>query len=500
MSQSTYIQTICALRFFYTRTLSRKIAIERLPFPRRERKLPLILSREEVKALLEAPRNLRQRTMLAVCTVPDLGSRKLPNSKRTTSTAHATCSGSAVAKDGRIDRLCCRPNCWNYCATIGEPGGPQAGFFPPPIPPGPSRPKPCSWLAGKRGERRAFLNLLIRTCCGMPSLHILLRPVAEQDLDGAGAAKTPSFFRCASSATAAARSSCGNCAQPSATEPCASPANFDPWLLPAFEALCEQAGKIEWVVHSKPPFGGPERVLKYLARYTHRVAISNHRLCALENGRVSFEWKDYAHQGQNKIMTLDAIEFMRRFLLHVLPSGLVRIRQFGFLANRFRTRNLRLCRDLLAVGQTLAPSDSHNPADTDGPDHSSCPICKLGQLILIEVSTPNGPWFRTLHDTIARPFLVEFPHPASGSADLCLHVPTQRVQVCSNASPTISILAAIPPHDSSCSVPGILGLVLVIMCTACQNERPRFHPSRKKRWATKWISARNHSICFSYCR
>jgi len=176
VSQSTYIQTICALRFFYTRTLSRKIAIERIPFPRRERKLPLILSREEVKALLEAPRNLRQRTMLAVCTVPDLGSRKLPNSKRTTSTAHATCSGSAVAKDGRIDRLCCRPNCWNYCATIGEPGGPQAGFFPPPIPPGPSRPKPCSWLAGKRGERRAFLNLFIRTCCGMPSLHIFWKP------------------------------------------------------------------------------------------------------------------------------------------------------------------------------------------------------------------------------------------------------------------------------------------------------------------------------------
>ena len=389
MSQSTYIQTICALRFFYTRTLSRKIAIERIPFPRRERKLPLILSREEVKALLEAPRNLRQRTMLAVCTVPDLGSRKLPNSKRTTSTAHATCSGSAVAKDGRIDRLCCRPNCWNYCATIGEPGGPQAGFFPPPIPPGPSRPKPCSWLAGKRGERRAFLNLLIRTCCGMPSRHILLRPVAEQDLDGARAAKTPSFFRCLLG---------HRCRKKFLWQP--RPAfrhgalRFTGELrsmasLPAFEALCEQAGKIEWVVHSKPPFGGPERVLKYLARYTHRVAISNHRLCTPENGRVSFEWKDYAHQGQNKIMTLDAIEFMRRFLLHVLPSGLARIRQFGFLGNRFRTRNLRLCRDLLAVGQTLAPSDSHNPADTDGPDHSSCPICKLGQLILIEVIHPE---------------------------------------------------------------------------------------------------------------
>jgi hypothetical protein len=156
----------------------------------------------------------------------------------------------------------------------------------------------------------------------------------------------------------------------------------------AFEAMCEQAAKIEWVVHIKPPFGGPQRVLRYLARYTHRVAISNHRLRALENGCVSFEWKDYAHQGQRKIMTLDALEFMRRFLLHVLPSGLVRIRQFGFLANRFRTRNLRLCRDLLAVCQTLAPTDSQ-PTHINIQDYSSCPICKLGQLIRIEVIHPQ---------------------------------------------------------------------------------------------------------------
>jgi len=163
--------------------------------------------------------------------------------------------------------------------------------------------------------------------------------------------------------------------------PLASPATF--------EALCEQAAKIEWVVHIKPPFGGPQRVLKYLARYTRRVAISNHRLRTLENGRVSFEWKDYAQHGQRKIMTLDAIEFMRRFLLHVLPSGLVRIRQFGFLANRFRTRNLQLCRDLLDVCQTPTTADSHNPVDSNVQDRSFCPICKLGRLISIEVIHPQ---------------------------------------------------------------------------------------------------------------
>ena len=119
------------------------------------------------------------------------------------------------------------------------------------------------------------------------------------------------------------------------------------------------------------------------------MAISNQRLRALENGRVSFEWKDYAQHGQRKIMTLDAVELMRRFLFHVLPAGLVRIRQFGFLANPFRTRNLQLCRDLLAVWQTPAPADSHNPADTDVPDRSSCPICKLGRLIRLEVNRPE---------------------------------------------------------------------------------------------------------------
>lgn len=157
----------------------------------------------------------------------------------------------------------------------------------------------------------------------------------------------------------------------------------------AFQTLCHQAARIEWVVYAKPPFGGPERVLKYLARYTHRVAISNHRLLALEQGRVSFRAKDYADHGRTKTMTLDAVEFIRRFLLHVLPSGFVRIRQFGLLANRVRKHKLALCRVLLAARQpaligSLACADAH---DEDPPP---CPICKLGRLIVIELlsSTP----------------------------------------------------------------------------------------------------------------
>jgi hypothetical protein len=152
----------------------------------------------------------------------------------------------------------------------------------------------------------------------------------------------------------------------------------------AFRALCEKASAIDWVVHVKPPFGGPRRVLKYLARYTHRVAISNHRLRSLENGRVSFDWKDYADRSRTKIMTLDAIEFIRRFLLHVLPTGMVRIRQFGFLANRVRRHQLERCRILLAVLPGPPSTDPDDGADLKLADTNVCPVCKQGRLVVIE--------------------------------------------------------------------------------------------------------------------
>jgi hypothetical protein len=123
-------------------------------------------------------------------------------------------------------------------------------------------------------------------------------------------------------------------------------------------------------------------VLKYLARYTHRVAISNHRLRSLENSRVSFDWKDYAHGGRNSVMSLDAVEFIRRFLLHVLPPGLVRIRQFGFLANRVRKHKLEQCRALLCA---TPPSDSKSAAHAADAHSQLCPICNLGRLILCQL-------------------------------------------------------------------------------------------------------------------
>jgi hypothetical protein len=141
-----------------------------------------------------------------------------------------------------------------------------------------------------------------------------------------------------------------------------------------FLSFLRQLFRQDWVVYAKPPFGGAEHVLNYLARYTHRVAISNHRLVAFENDRVSFRWRDYAHGGKKKVMTVSAHQFLRRFLLHVLPGGLVRIRHFGLFANRRRRAALERCRALL--GMTVC-------VDQPGPPTLRCPACS-GIMLVVE--------------------------------------------------------------------------------------------------------------------
>ena len=147
-----------------------------------------------------------------------------------------------------------------------------------------------------------------------------------------------------------------------------------------FRALVRSLFRQDWIVYAKPPFGGPQYVLHYLARYTHRVAISNHRLVSFQNGQVSFRWKDYAHGSKQRIMTLSADEFLRRFLLHVLPKGFVRIRFFGFLANRRRATLLPICRQLLTAQSTAS---SPCPASPPPLPTWSCPVCG-GPMLIIE--------------------------------------------------------------------------------------------------------------------
>jgi hypothetical protein len=164
-----------------------------------------------------------------------------------------------------------------------------------------------------------------------------------------------------------------------------------------FNALLSEAVRTDWVVHAKPPWGGPATVLKYLARYTHKAAISNHRLVDLSDGRVSFGWKDYAHGGRQRTMTLDAIEFVRRFLMHVLPSGFVRIRHYGILANRHRQQKLARCRELLGAAVT-PDADANPPGPVASPGHEAtvtptrvCPVCGAGRMVVIAELPPMTP-------------------------------------------------------------------------------------------------------------
>ena len=161
-----------------------------------------------------------------------------------------------------------------------------------------------------------------------------------------------------------------------------------------FNRLLDASVKTDWIVYAKPPFGGPQQVLKYLARYTHRVAISNHRLIDAAEGKVQFYWKDYADGSAQKIMTLRAGEFIRRFLLHVLPSGFMKIRHYGLLCNRFRREKLAIARRLLGVEQEPPPAHAETPVVRNGDPADAtktCPACGQGKMQIIERLLKTSP-------------------------------------------------------------------------------------------------------------
>jgi predicted Zn-ribbon and HTH transcriptional regulator len=160
----------------------------------------------------------------------------------------------------------------------------------------------------------------------------------------------------------------------------------------AFDAYLLSLRKIDWVVYAKRPFAGPEAVLAYLSRYTHRVAISNSRLITLDDRGVSFTWKDYRTKGRDrqKVMTLATSEFIRRFLIHTLPQGFHRIRHYGLFANGGRTRNIARARELLAMPAPEA-DDTHSADDTEPPALAQpCPHCG-GAMIVVETFEPGHP-------------------------------------------------------------------------------------------------------------
>ena len=168
-------------------------------------------------------------------------------------------------------------------------------------------------------------------------------------------------------------------------------------------ALAEPAAFMAWlatlraadgVVYAKPPFGGPAQVLEYLGWYTHRVALSNDRLASLTDGVVRFRWRDYAHGNRVKTLALPAEAFLRRFLLHVLPDGFVRVRHFGLLANRGRAAKLARCRELLAAAPAAVPAAPESVAALllrmTGLDVTRCPLCRVGRLHVVGLLRPGA--------------------------------------------------------------------------------------------------------------
>jgi hypothetical protein len=161
----------------------------------------------------------------------------------------------------------------------------------------------------------------------------------------------------------------------------------------AFARYLDPVRKQEWVVYAKPPFAGPQQVVDYVGRYTHRVAISNHRLVEIENRQVKFQWRDYRDNNQQKTMTLSAEEFIRRFLLHVLPRRFHRIRYYGFLGNRYRKEKLQHCRQLL----NMTPPNESPPQPQPREDYRDryerltghslreCPVCNRGRMIVVKL-------------------------------------------------------------------------------------------------------------------
>jgi hypothetical protein len=154
-----------------------------------------------------------------------------------------------------------------------------------------------------------------------------------------------------------------------------------------FSSFLRTLFRQDWVVYAKPAFGGPEQVVRYLGRYTHRVAISNHRLLSFDGNNVTFLWRDYAHGNKQKKMTVSADEFIRRFLLHVLPKGFVRIRHFGFLANSQRAALLDVCRRSLQM-TPVGPSDE----PFDGGPSRLCPTCRRPMIVVKRLRAAEILW------------------------------------------------------------------------------------------------------------
>src|SRR2546428_736280 len=296
LTPGTVVNRVAALRFFFVKTLKRHQFRDFLPYPQDRRRLPTVLSREEVARLINAAGTLFRRTLLMTLYATGMRRSELARLKV------SDIDSQRMTEIGVIGIL----HTWGQNLLLH----PHIHCV---IPAGGLSPDHRRWI---RPRYPFFLPV-----------KVLSRVFRGKFLAGLKRLHHRHQLCCAGPTVALA----------------------DPQQ---FAKLMRRLHRHDWVVYAKPAFGGPLQVLRYLGRYTHRVAISNHRLLAFDQELVTFRWKDYAHGGKQGKMTLLATEFLRRFFLHVLPRGFVRIRHFGFLANRFRASRLALSQQLLSSNST----------------------------------------------------------------------------------------------------------------------------------------------------
>ena len=314
-------------------------------------------------AMIAAP-HASPTTPAATAIVPSVRGWRAPNGSRIdrpnccrcrTSTSSSPCRRWPARSPSRT-----RPPSMRSCSALPLRRSP------------PSPPIPSIWARKSASPRCSIPG--VRPCSTIRTSIAWCQAAAPRSTARAGSLAAPaSSCRCACSRGCSVDCSCRTCRMHSTPASCASSATLAGLAEPtAFATALDQLRRIEWVVYAKPPFGGPEQVLAYLGRYTHRVAIANSRLVSLSDGKVRFAWKDYRANGKTKVMTLDADEFIRRFLLHALPDGFHRIRYYGFLANGHRGDNLALCRRLLDAHDTV-PIPSWRPITPKAIDRTTPP-------------------------------------------------------------------------------------------------------------------------------
>jgi hypothetical protein len=369
LSWSTCNIVVSGVRFFAHITLKRDRTTFTIPSPRQSGKLPVVLSRDEVQRLIDSANNLRHRTMLLTTyaaglrltevlhlQVHDIDSARMTirvvlaqGNPRVIYTLLFRAAADTLLTFGHDPRhlggtigVTAILHTWGqtltqhlhvHCLVTG----------------GALSPDRTRWIRG----RAAFLF-------PVKALSIVFRAKYLTGLQRAFEEDRLTFA--------------------AGTAPLADAARF--------AALVAQLRVTPWVVYAKQPFGGPAQVLKYLGRYTHRIAISNARLVSLADGIVQFRWKDYADGGRPKVMALGVEEFLRRFLLHVLPRGFVRIRHFGLLANRQRHAAIIRARHLLGAPTPDATADRKPATDLDP---TLCPLCRHGHWHVVEILRPIAP-------------------------------------------------------------------------------------------------------------